>query len=161
MNVFKTTLMVLMILLAGSCSSNQKDTGTEAALDESATTRLDMIGLQGDWKLESYRIDCQSTYFDSNACYILSFNESDNTFGMTTDCNMIGGKFFGSNDTIRFKDISVTEMACDNMTVEENMLRLFNDSAAYALFTCDSILYNAPNIGNAIFKKIENLQDNE
>ena len=161
MTVFKTALMALTVLLAWGCTSTKRDSASISTLDESASNQLDLIGLQGHWKLESYNIDGQSTYFGSNAQYVLSFTESDNTFGMTTDCNILGGTFYGSNDTIRFRDVSVTEMACDNMTVEESLLRIFFDSTAYAVFTCDSILYTAPNIGYAIFKKIENLHENE
>jgi hypothetical protein len=47
-------------------------------------------------------------------------------------------------------------MACDNMTVDKNMLRLLNDSTVYAICHGDIITVNAPNIGAAIFiKQIE------
>jgi hypothetical protein len=60
------------------------------------------------------------------------------------------------NYTIRLKNIPVTEMACDNMTVDKNMLCLLNDSTVYAICHGDIITVNAPNIGAAIFiKQIE------
>lgn len=146
MTVVKTVLIATAMLILGSCSNRKVD-----ATDANEHIQLDMIGLQGEWRLESYRTDCLSTSFESVSNYILLFNEPDNTFGMSTDCNRIGGKFGGSNDTIRFTEVYATEMACDNMTVEEDMLRLLNDSAAYATVSGDTIFLTAPGNGEARF----------
>ncbi len=108
-------------------------------------------GLQEEWHLDSYRIDCESTQFDATSSSKLSFNEQDNTFSLSTDCNMINGEFEITNDTIRFKNMLVTEMACDNMVVEQNMLRLLNDSTSYAICNDDMLTFTAPYIGSAIF----------
>lgn len=116
-------------------------------------TKRGAAGLQGEWYLDFYRIDCESVQFDASSNYKLSFNEPDNTFCLSTDCNMINGGFGISSDTIRFKKCSVTEMACDNMIVEQNMLRLLNDSTAYAMCHGDTLAFTAPYIGSAIFIK--------
>lgn len=47
----------------------------------------------------------------------------------------------------------VTEMACENMIVEQNMLRMLNDSTAYAMCHGDTLAFTAPYIGSAIFIK--------
>lgn len=157
MTIIKPIVFLSMsfLILAG-CSTKSNDTGKDTTSGETENIQLDTVGLQGKWMLKSYVIDSETTEFDTDADYILSFNEPDNTFGMTTDCNTIGGNFNITNDTIRFQQIMVTEMACDKMTVEENMIRLFNDTTAYAISTGDSIHYTAPNIGNAVFSKLEN-----
>lgn len=108
-------------------------------------------GLQGEWRLDSYRIDCVSTQFDDTSNYMLSFNEADNTFSLSTDCNMINGVFEITNETIHFSNMLVTEMACDNMIVEQNMLRMLNDSTAYAFRHADTLSFTAPYIGTAVF----------
>lgn len=113
----------------------------------------DPAGLQGEWRLDSYRIDCESTIFDETSNYKLSFNEDDKTFSLSTDCNMINGMFEVTDDTIHFKNMLVTEMACDNMIVEQNMLRLLNDSTAYATSHADSLAFTAPYIGSALFTR--------
>lgn len=45
----------------------------------------------------------------------------------------------------------VTEMACEHMEREEAMLRMLNDTTGYAIQTGDTLRYNAPYIGTAIF----------
>ena len=141
-------ICVAAALSLASCSGSANKT-------ESATTATDAVqestSLQGNWLLNSYRVDCVTTEFDKDSKYTLSFDEKDNSFGMTTDCNTIGGVFETANDSIRFKYVAVTEMACDNMIVEENMLRLFNDSTAYAIQKGDTLTFNAPSIGMATF----------
>lgn len=123
------------------------------ATSKSENNGENIAGLHEEWHLDSYRIDCESTQFDATSSYKLSFNEPDNTFSLSTDCNMINGEFGITNDTIRFKNMLVTEMACDNMAVEQNMLRLLNDPTAYATCHGDTLTFTAPYIGSAIFTK--------
>ncbi len=135
----------------GACTATNQSKSTDG--DEN--TMPDTALLQGGWHLDSYRIDCESTQFDDTSNYTLAFNEPDSTFSLSTDCNMINGWFGITNDTIRFKNMLVTEMACDNMIVEQNMLRLLNDSTAYAVCHGDTLAFTAPYIGSAIFVKHE------
>lgn len=159
--MIKKYFAVFTLLFCG-CSVNRNDSVTNLSSDNLDTAQLDMIGLQGKWTLKTYCIDCESIYFELDSNYILSFNEHDNSFGMATDCNVIGGKFGGSNDTIRFEYIAVTEMACEKMKVEEDMLRLFNDTTSYAILAGDSLFFTAPYIGNATFvKKSDTTPNNE
>ncbi|MCM1071915.1 MAG: META domain-containing protein [[Clostridium] fimetarium] len=123
------------------------------ATNKSETNGEPVADLRAEWRLDSYRIDCESTRFDAASSYKLSFNEQDNTFSLSTDCNVINGEFGIANDTIRFKNMLVTEMACDNMVVEQNMLRLLNDSTAYATYHSDTLVLTAPYIGSAVFIK--------
>lgn len=164
MNIVRLTtsgLLSMALLILAGCSTNGNGRGKALKSDETATLSLDLAGLQGKWLLASYRVDCESMKFESGSSYVLSFNEPDNSFGLTTDCNMIGGNFGITNDTIRFKNIAVTEMACDKMTVEADMLRLLNDTTAYAVCKGDSILYTAPSIGDATFIKSDEASGNE
>ena len=123
------------------------------ATNKSENKGENITGLQEEWRLDSYRIDCESTQFDIISNHKLSFSEPDSTFSLSTDCNMINGEFGITNDTIRFKNMLVTEMACDNMIVEQNMLRLLNDPTAYAMCHGDTLAFTAPYIGSAIFIK--------
>lgn len=129
----------------GACTTTNK------SADGNENIMLDTVGVQGEWHLDSYRIDCESTQFDGTSNYKLSFNAPDNAFSLSTDCNMINGEFGITGNTIRFKNVLVTEMACENMIVEQNMLRLLNDSTAYAICHGDTLTFTAPYIGSAIF----------
>lgn len=126
-------------------------TATNKSANSDENTMLDTVGLQGEWRLDSYRIDCESMQFEEPSNYKLAFNEPDNLFSLSTDCNMINGEFDITNDTIRFKNTLVTEMACENMTVEQSMLQLLNDSTAYATYNADTLTLTAPKIGYATF----------
>ena len=134
-------------VVVGAC------TATNKSVDGERYIKTDTASLQGEWRLDSYRIDCRSTQFDAESNYKLSFKETDNVFSLSTDCNMISGEFGITNDTIRFRNMLVTEMACDNMIVEQNMLRMLNDSTAYAVCLGDTLTFTAPYIGSAIFIK--------
>lgn len=137
----------MLSVALGACTATNKsaDSGEDIILDTS--------GLLGEWRLDSYRIDCESTQFDSAANYNLTFNEPDNRFSLSTDCNIINGEFGVINNTIRFKNMLVTEKACEHMVLEQNMLRLLNDSTAYAICRGDTLTFTAPNIGSARFIK--------
>ena len=138
-------MMIAMSIVFVACSSTNKSTDNEESI------MADSARLHGEWRLDSYRIDCESTQFDAESSYKLSLNERDNTFSLSTDCNMISGEFGIANDTIRFKNMLVTEMACDKMVVEQDMLRLLNDSTAYGMCHGDPLGFTAPYIGSAMF----------
>nr|AMP55535.1 META domain protein [uncultured bacterium]AMP55577.1 META domain protein [uncultured bacterium]AMP55599.1 META domain protein [uncultured bacterium] len=144
----KFTFVAVTLLVLVACSTGNKATESDENI------QLDSVGLQGEWQLQSYRVDCESTEFENGSKYKLNFDEPYNSFSLSTDCNMINGEFGITNDTIRFKNMLVTEMACDNMTVEENMLRLLNDSTAYATYSTDTLRLIAPQIGSDIFVNI-------
>lgn len=137
--------MVVASIVLGACTSTNKPADSGECV----------TGLQEKWRLDSYRIDCESTQFDAASNYKLSFNEAEGIFSLSTDCNLINGEFRITNDTIRFKNMLVTEMACDNMVVEQDMLRLLNDSTAYAVCHGDTLTFTAPYIGSAIFIRQE------
>lgn len=151
--IYKAVAVAMVSVAIVACNSTNKPAdGGESIMPETA-------GLQGEWCLESYRIDCESTQFDVLSDYKLSFDETDSRFSLSTDCNMISGEFGITADTIRFKNMLVTEMACDDMTVEQNMLRMLNDSTAYAVCRGDTIGLTAPSIGSVIFIRNAN-EDN-
>ena len=137
-------MMAMVSAALGACGNANKPA------DGGKDIVVDTADLQSGWHLDSYRIDCESTQFDGTAEYKLSFDGTDSTFSLSTDCNMINGEFGITNDTIRFRNMLVTEMACESMTVEQNMLRLLNDSTAYAVCHGDTLSFTAPYIGSSI-----------
>ncbi len=66
---------------------------------------------------------------------------------------MINGEFDVADDTLPFKYLIVTEMACDDMIVEQNMPRLINDPTVYAMCHGDALAVIAPYVGSARFIK--------
>lgn len=111
------------------------------------------VDLAGDWSLDSYIIDNSVMQLDENSGYVLSIDTAAHTFSMVTDCNNIMGAYEQSSDTLRFGDAASTRMMCPEMDVEEAMLRMLNDSAACAVCRGDSIVFTAPAVGSAVFKR--------
>ncbi len=146
----KTLFMISALAMLASCGGNKAQ--EEAAQTEAAAeVQADSIGLDGKWRLDNYIVDCASTCFDSESPYGLTFIEAENAFGISTDCNTIGGAFGVTNDTIRFSNALMTEMACEEETVQNDMLRLVNDPDAYGLWEGDTLVYTAPSVGKAVF----------
>lgn len=60
------------------------------------------------------------------------FNQ-DSTFTVVTNCNSIGGMYTATCDSIAFGDGFMTEMACDNMEVEDAIRFILTDLNAYTI----------------------------
>lgn len=148
--MYRIITSALVALSLCACNHNGGASHESASSD---STCLDYSPLAGEWMLRSFRIDCASTEFEGPTAYAMRFNAPDNTFSLSTDCNGISGRFDVVADTIRFDGVFVTEMACDNMQVEEAMLRMFADSTAYAICGPDTLRLVAPYIGTATFIK--------
>lgn len=148
----KTLFALPALLVMCACGGNK----ASDANDENEGIRLDSIELHGEWKLMSYTVDSITAEFGDSVDYRLIVDETADNFSIDTGCNYISGSFSVTNDTIRLHDTLVTEMACDDMTVEQNMLRLVNDPEAYAMRDNDTINYLAPSVGRATFVRMAN-----
>lgn len=119
-----TVIMLALAILVGSC---------EAPSDNA---------LYREWRLEKYNCIATSSYgltqVNKESEYILQL---DNTgvFSCTTDCNTISGSFETSKNTLKFSDISFTELACDDMIVERSVAFILPSIKSYEIMD-DSIL---------------------
>ncbi len=122
-------------------------TGTKVTPDKTGTEKVEdtetsMTSVKGQWMIENV-VENDSSYvrpadIEPGMTAYIDFRE-DNTFGITTNCNHLGGNYTQSNDSLHLTDILTTEMACDNMEVEEmlkkilpmvNAIDCINDSVA-------------------------------
>lgn len=132
-------LMICLVLVATSC------TGTKSSQDKVADSENtnDTVGnIQGQWLIENV-VENDSSYvrpseIEPGLTSYIDFRE-DNTFGIVTNCNHIGGTYYQSNDSIRLTDILTTEMACDNMKLED-MLKYVLPSVSTIDCLNDSIM---------------------
>ncbi|WP_300939132.1 META domain-containing protein [Bacteroides acidifaciens] len=119
-----TVIMLALAILVVSCDSLSDDI------------------LYGRWRLEKYNCIATSSYgltqINKESEYILQL---DNTgvFSCTTDCNTISGNFEESKNTLKFSNISFTELACDDMVVERSVASILPNIKSYKI-TDDSIL---------------------
>ncbi len=109
-----------------SCTG-AKNTSDTSGADEAVNTKAPIPNIQGQWAIENV-VENDSSYvrpseIESGITAYIDFRE-DNTFGVMTNCNHIGGQYHQTNDSIHLTDLSATEMACDNMELEEMLKKV-------------------------------------
>ncbi len=117
-------LMICLVLGAASCTGNKSNKSNVA---DSENTEVQIENIQGQWQIENV-VENDSSYvrpseIDPEMTSYIDFRD-DNTFGIVTNCNHIGGTYTQSNDSIHLNEIMTTEMACDNMELEEMLKKV-------------------------------------
>lgn len=107
-----------------SCSSQQSET-------EKATP----ANLVGQWNLKVVALTDSATIspadIDPEATQSVTFG-ADSTVSISTNCNVVGGSYVASGDSLTFGDMFATRMYCPDMRVEEMlgkilpMIRTYN-----------------------------------
>ncbi len=116
--------MICLMLGAASCTGNK---GSQEQPTDSQNQKQQVENIQGQWQIENV-VENDSSYvrpseIDPGMTSYIDFRD-DNTFGIVTNCNHIGGTYTQSNDSIHLTDIMTTEMACDNMELEEMLKKV-------------------------------------
>ncbi len=117
-------LMICLVLGAASCTGSK---GSQKQAEDSENQEEHLENIQGQWMIENV-VENDSSYvrpseIDPGLTSYIDFRD-DSTFGIVTNCNHIGGNYIQSNDSIRLTDIMATEMACDNMDLEEMLKKV-------------------------------------
>lgn len=123
--MWKYFLICAMVGVA-SCSGT-KGNSDGAGADEGQSATIAAPDIQGQWLIENV-VENDSSYvrpseIESGVTAYIDFKEDD-TFGIMTNCNHLGGQYSQSNDSIHLTNISATEMACDNMEVEDMLKKV-------------------------------------
>lgn len=114
--------------------------------------------VEGQWLLEhvvvSDTFEVRPTDIDpSSKLYAHFYNDS--TINFQTGCNAIGGRYVQVGDSIIISDMMWTEMACDEMTVEE-LLKDILPQVKTVDWNNDSIVrLNTPTSAYIVLKKCE------
>lgn len=134
-------ISALSAALLCSCGGNgAADKSGNACCD--SVTECNMVKLPGKWCFvtianDSVRLD--EALIDSiGAGQGIVFGQ-DSTYSVMTNCNSIGGSYTATCDSIIFGDGFMTEMACDNMQVEDAVRFILPKLNAYSIES-DSIL---------------------
>lgn len=98
------------------------------------------IKLDGEWKIKSYVPLELSSYnlVDTEGDYRFEF-DGEGSFFCGTDCNSISGIYVSEGDSLRFKNMMSTEMACDNERLERAMKQAL-PAVRTAELSSDSVL---------------------
>lgn len=141
-----------VILLMASCGSQKNKSATDSVQLSDADTAA-CASIEGEWLLEhvvvSDTLEVRPAEVSPDARLVAYFY-SDGTFNFQTGCNAIGGNYVQTGDSIKLSNMLWTEMACEDMRVEEllrsvlpevvildwnndSILRLNTESSAYVL----------------------------
>lgn len=109
------------ILLMVSCGRQDNkplsDSSKMSDVDSAACASV-----EGQWLLEHVvvndTLEVHPTDIDPESKLYANFY-NDSTFNFQTGCNDIGGKYVQTGDSIAISDMMWTEMACNEMSVEE------------------------------------------
>lgn len=110
---------VIILMTACGGKSGQIVSDSEKAI---ALNRDQCASVEGEWILEQVVMDdtleVRPADIDPERKLYAHFY-TDSSFNFQTGCNSIDGRFVQNGDSIRFFDMLITEMACDNMKTEQ------------------------------------------
>lgn len=117
-------LMICLTIGVVSCTSNK---GSHENEGNANNQKGSVESILGQWQIENV-VENDSSYvrpseIEPGITSYIDFRE-DRTFGIMTNCNHIGGNYTQANDSIYLTDIMSTEMACDNMQLEEMLKKV-------------------------------------
>lgn len=112
-------LPAIFLMAACGRQSNESASSTSKISD---TVDVACMSIEGQWLLEHVvvndTLEVRPADVDPESkLYVHFYNDS--TFNFQTGCNAIGGRYVQTNDSITLSDMMWTEMACEDMQMEE------------------------------------------
>ena len=119
-----------LTILTASCGGNKGNKEAAGNLQKETVANVDM---RGQWYLDSI-VFSDSDYVRVRPDERLSSIHQyivfeDNTYFIKTNCNTISGTYTAKGDSIILGDGAMTEMACDDMSVEDALRRILPNIA--------------------------------
>lgn len=119
-----------LTILTASCGGNKENKETVGNQQQETVANVDV---HGQWYLDSI-VFSDSDYVRVRPDERLSSIHQyivfeDNSYFIKTNCNTISGSYTIKGDSITLGDGVMTEMACDNMAVEEALRRILPNIA--------------------------------
>lgn len=121
-----------------SCGGRGTTAGGASAAD--SITGGTVQSIAGQWYIENIvESDSVSVRPGEEAAARPYIIFTDSTYSVMTNCNAISGIYIINGDSIAFRDGAMTELACDNMAVEEAVCRILPKIATVG-FAGDSVV---------------------
>lgn len=114
---------VVMALAMASCNGN--NTNTQSLSAQSAPEK-DVVNIKGQWYIESI-VFGDSAVIGPEATATGSrqyFEFNDSTYNVMTNCNAAHGTMTIQGDSVKFGEGAWTELACDDMSVEDALRKI-------------------------------------
>ncbi len=124
------SVSILSVLAVFASCAGTKESSDKSAADSVGKTDISETAVNsivGQWDVENV-VENDSSYvrpseIEPGVTSYIDFRDDD-TFGVMTDCNHIGGRYQQTGNSIHLSEISATEMACDNMELEEMLKKI-------------------------------------
>ncbi len=102
------------------------------------------VELYGKWRIVEYKCIATSapiglSQVPDNFDYSLEFDNQGNVI-CNTGCNLVSGQYIVKGDKLTFPEITSTEMACEDMLMEESVKHIFPVIKAFEIKN-DSVLF--------------------
>ncbi len=134
--------LIISVMISLTACSGSKGSADKGVAGDAATETCATQSIAGQWFIENI-VENDSSYvrpaeIETGVTAYIDFND-DGSFGIVTNCNHLGGEYSQTYDTISLTNVLATEMACDNMEVEDmlkkilplvNTVDFINDSVA-------------------------------
>lgn len=131
---------ICLLLAAVSCAGKHEKKSVDVAFDSEGVAQAQTV--QGKWLIEDVVVnDTLCLRASDRSCYF-NFND-DGTFGISTNCNSFGGEYRQCGDSISFANVCWTEMACDDMAMEEVLKEVLPDVCAIDFINDSLVQLNA------------------
>ena len=144
----------MFILPALLCScGGRADKQAEAVACDTLDENVAVRSVLGQWHIENIVINDTLSLRPAEAG--VDENQgitflADSTFGVVTNCNSMGGGYVVSGDSISFSNMFATQMACEDMRMEQMLGRVLQGTLGVD-FESDSVLrLNSVNPGEYV-----------
>lgn len=115
---------MIAVLALASCTS-KSGAGTDAPENGLAdSVAVAAPTLDGQWNLEEIALGDSTRIRPSDGLPEQYITFTDNSYSIQTNCNTLAGEYSLVGDSISFGDGLMTEMACENMNVEDALRQL-------------------------------------
>lgn len=140
---------IVALALMSSCSTKTESDNQAVTTPQASTQAIPQDqenSVKGSWTIQEIALTEGNKIVPAG---IQSVTFTDNTYSFSTNCNSIAGDYTLSGDSLTLMPGLMTEMACDDMTVEDALRTLIpavNTVSAQAdsvlrLSTSDSDVY--------------------
>lgn len=144
-------VFLLMVSCGGQNNKSLSDSSQVSDTDTVASASI-----EGQWLLEHVVVNDTVEVRpaeDAPEAKLYAYFYNDSTFNFQTGCNAIGGRYVQTADSIFIGDMLCTEMACEDMRVEE-LLKAVLPQVKTVDWNNDSIIrLNTPASAYIILKK--------
>ncbi len=141
------------LLLLSACNAKSSDSAAEAT-DTIAPEALP-IDLVATWTIENVVVNdtlyARPAEIDPEAIQTMTF--TDTTYSAQTNCNILGGSYTLSGDSITLSAPFSTRMACENAEVETLMATILPEVTTIDCVNDSVIRLNTPSSAYILLKK--------